>query len=190
MRKIFLIILISLFLTPLFAKGSIFISDEKTFGIFPSFYYVEHGWFIGPVAQVTTIAENMAFSLGGRIGWMGNRRYVVGLGYYSQLTKIEIQTNKTVMNYGGLELEYIFFPDELIHFSVYSLLGYGGLKCGKYDHFFMVEPGAHVVLSMTDIFHIEFGISKRFVKDVDSDFVDFSDLNNYSWRAGFKLGNL
>ncbi len=43
---------------------------------------------------------------------------------------------------------------------------------------------------MTDIFQIEFGISKRFVKDVDSDFVDVSDLNNYSWRAGFKLGNL
>ncbi len=190
MRKIFLVFLISLFLTPLFAKGSIFISDEKTFGIFPSFYYVEHGWFIGPVAQITSIAGNSAFSLGGRIGWMANRRYVVGLGYYAQLTTIEVQTNKTVMNYGGFEFEYIFFPDELIHFSVYSLIGIGGLKCGKYDHFFVYEPGAHVVLSMTDIFHIEVGISKRFVKDVDSDFVDFSDLNGYSLRAGFKLGNL
>ena len=190
MRKIFLVFLIGLFAIPLFSVGSIFTSDEKTFGIFPSFYYVEHGWFIGPVAQITSIAGNSAFSLGGRIGWMANRRYVVGLGYYAQLTKIEVQNNKTVMNYGGFEFEYIFFPDELIHFSVYSLIGIGGLECGKYDHFFVYEPGAHAVLSMTDTFHIEVGISKRYVKDVDSNFVDFSDLNGYSLRAGFKLGNL
>ncbi len=190
MRKIIIIFFISLFVIPLFSAGSIFTSDEETFGIFPSLYYVEHGWFLGPVAQLTTIADNISYSLGGRIGWMGNRRYVIGLGFYPQLNKIEVQTNKTEMNYGGMEFEYIFFPDELIHFSFYSLIGIGGLECVKYDHFFIWEPAIHAVLSMTDTFHIEIGLSKRFVKDVDSDLIDFSDLNDYSWRAGFKIGNL
>lgn len=73
MCKIFLVFLISLFAIPLFSVGSIFTSDEKTFGIFPSFYYVEHGWFIGPVAQINSIAGNSAFSLDGRIGWRSGR---------------------------------------------------------------------------------------------------------------------
>ena len=66
--------------------------------------------------------------MGGRGGWIINHEFVVGGGGYGLSTDILVDGKKLAMGYGGLELGYVFFSDSLVHFTIHSLFGFGGIS--------------------------------------------------------------
>ena len=111
--------------------------------------------------------------------------------------------------YSGLELEYIAVPDRDIHLSAQTLVGFGGLtdryqRTGPYygyygydeygrfggpdDSFFIIEPQLSVVWNMKTYLQIYFGASYRYIRGVEIEGLDNSDLNGYSVVVVFRFG--
>ena len=99
---------------------------------------ITHGGFGGPVIKYTQIKGEPALLIGGRGGWIINHSFVIGGGGYGLVSDIEADNFLTFaplepipylnFGYGGLELEYIIQSDKLMHFTVYTLIGAGGIS--------------------------------------------------------------
>lgn len=125
----------------------------------------ESGWYGGPVLKVGGISNSPAVFLGYRGGWVINRTLSLGGGGYGLVSDLYFSGNKLKMGYGGLELEYKINPDALVHFTIHSLLGFGGLELvgvGQ-ESFFTFEPGAGVELNVARFFKVNAGVSYRLV---------------------------
>ena len=79
--------------------------------------------FGGPVAKITTINGQSAILLGGRGGWIFDHRFVIGGGIYTLVTEVDAAGDilpaqgplDVDFSYLGLEMEYVFRPNALIH---------------------------------------------------------------------------
>ena len=99
---------------------------------------IRHGGFGAPVVKFTGIDDRFGVLVGGRGGWIINGSFVLGAGGYGLANVNNFErsvaalgdTRRLVMGYGGLELEYVHRPDELVHFSTNLLIGAGGLVWG------------------------------------------------------------
>ncbi|NIQ57002.1 MAG: hypothetical protein GWN71_27585, partial [Gammaproteobacteria bacterium] len=72
-------------------------------------------------------------------------------------------TRRIDVGYGGVELEYVHDAFRLVHWSAMLHLGAGavsyrddagGMDLGDGDAFFIAEPGAAVVLNVTEFFRL------------------------------------
>ena len=101
--------------------------------------------------------------------------------------------------YGGVELEYIVQSDQLVHFSVYTLIGAGGVSYrNKYwdsdgwdspaDAFFVLEPAVNAELNVISFMRICAGLSYRFISGANLDSIRDSDLDGPSAVLTFKFG--
>jgi hypothetical protein len=85
--------------------------------------------------------------------------------------------------YGGGLIEYYFFPKKLVHFSIGTVIGGGGLsfssdkdddddndnhKSGA-DKFFVVEPEANIFINLARFCRIGIGGSYRYIKGLDNE---------------------
>ena len=91
-----------------------------------------------------------------------------------------------------------------MHFSVYSLIGAGGVsyRAGLFNHngtdldhggsptdaFFVFEPAANVELNIVSFLRINAGVSYRFVSGVNFDDLKNSDLAGISGQLTLKFG--
>jgi len=175
---------------------------------------ISHGGFGGPVIKYTQIKGEPGVLVGGRGGWIINHSFIIGGGGYGLVNNIH--ANNTVMagfwgtepfinfGYGGLELEYIIKSDQLIHFSVYTLIGGGSVTYRNElwndnndwddwnfgsDAFFVFEPAANVELNIISFFRISAGVSYRFISGVEFDDLKNSDLDGPSAALTLKFGN-
>ena len=176
---------------------------------------VTHGGFGGPVIKYTQIKGEPAVLVGGRGGWIINHTFIIGGGGYGLVNDMKANNpliivpgiTKPYLNfgYGGLELEYIIESDKLLHFSVYSLIGAGGVSYreGLFNHngtdwdhdgnspsdaFFVFEPAANVELNIISFLRINAGVSYRFVSGVNFDDLKNSDLAGISGQLTLKFG--
>ena len=164
---------------------------------------IEHGGFGGPVVKFTEINEDFALLVGGRGGWIVDHTFIIGGGGYglSNEFKIEPDHLNWGMGYGGLELEYVYRSHELVHFSVQTLIGAGGVAYQDHgdwydedwngDGFFVAEPGVNVLLNVIENFRIGLGASYRYIDGINEDETDFtsdSDLSGPSAVLTFKFG--
>jgi hypothetical protein len=94
------------------------------------------------------------------------------------------------LGYGGLELEYINSSDKLIHFTVYLLIGGGGLSglALNEESVFVLEPAINGELNVTDYFRFHAGAGFRWVSGVDSPGVESSDLSSFYAQITLKFG--
>ena len=175
---------------------------------------VTHGGFGAPVVKYTEIKGEPGLLVGGRGGWIINHTFVIGGGGYGLVNDIEANNyltyapweNKPFLNfgYGGLELEYISQSNNLMHFSVYTLVGAGGVSyrnslwdnnedgwnnwSSPSDAFFVFEPAANAELNVIDFFRINAGVSYRFISGVNFDNLKTSDLGGLSAVLTLKFG--
>jgi hypothetical protein len=107
---------------------------------------------------------------GGKIGWTFNKKYTLALGGYglfkSDVVNVQGAEGDYAMGYGGLVLEYTERPNDLVHFSLNSLIGFGGNTVMLYDQasenpvanpwsaFFVFEPGATAELHVTNFLKV------------------------------------
>ena len=165
---------------------------------------VDHGGFGGPVVKFTRINGEAGVLTGGRGGWIIDHRFVLGGGGYGLANNIEAEGavppgQDLEMGYGGGMIEYIIASDRLLHFSVECLIGAGGVTTsisGEYsqgtsgddDAFFVVEPGANVMLNITRFFRFGAGVSYRYIQGVHFNEIDAGDLSGAAAVLTFKFG--
>jgi hypothetical protein len=87
--------------------------------------------------------------------------------------------------YGGAMIEYYFFPKKLVHFSIGTTIGGGGLSFSSHkdnddndndhehkssaDKFFVVEPEANVFVNLARFCRVGIGGSYRYINGLDND---------------------
>jgi hypothetical protein len=104
--------------------------------------------------------------------------------------------------YGGGLIEYYFFPKKLVHFSIGTVIGGGGLgfssdkddddddndhKSGA-DKFFVVEPEANLFINLARFCRIGIGGSYRYIKGLDNDFYKDKHFSGPSVRVTAAFG--
>lgn len=155
------------------------------------------GYFIAPVAKFTQVNDNFGFMVGGRAGWMLNGRYHIGLGGYALTHQVEANqlasgdTPDMKMMYGGLELEYALLPENLVHFSLYTLIGLGAAEFDYADidgddDFFVVEPAVNMWLNLTESLKAGLGVGYRIASGVDLEGLEDSDLSGITATLSLK----
>ncbi len=165
---------------------------------------IAHGGFGGPVVKGTYMDEEYELLVGGRMGYIIDHKFVIGLAGYGMVTNhvvrehaIPDSTIQLYMGYGGLDLEYRFNPKDLINFSVTTLIGAGGASLMykdpnddwdddddededrhiDSDAFFVLEPGVNVMVNVAKYFKCGIGASYRYINGVEFDtkLVDVKD---------------
>jgi len=164
---------------------------------------IESGGFGGPVVKITQVNGESGVLMGGRGGWIINHRFVLGGGGYGLTTNHKAPNYSTEsphyieMGYGGLELEYIVSSNKVLHYSLQTLIGAGGVDLrdkwggsvdGENDSFFVVEPGANLELNVSKSIRISAGASYRHVVGVDYRGLGNSDLSGLSANLALKFG--
>ena len=171
---------------------------------------VEIGFMLGSVIKYTSICDEAAWLVGLRTALLFDRSFTVGAGGYSLATDIHAPSEvrrihrrsnmEMEMTYGGMELEYIYRPYKLAHFSFYSLIGAGNIGYGdegaseeeddfdKKDAVFVIEPAVHSTVNVTRWFGISAGISYRIITDFQLAGVDEKDMSGFSGILSFMFG--
>jgi hypothetical protein len=180
------------FVTSLFGQAETLVSGE-----------LESGGFGGPVVKFTQIDEQFGLLVGGRGGWIMNHKFILGFGGYGLVNQFdsdfifEGELLPLMMGYGGFEMEYIYLSDNLIHASVYLLLGGGGLTFKEYndwnslkvsDNFWIAEPAVNLEINIAKFFRISAGVGYRFVSDVNLGSLTNSDIAGFEGVLTFKFG--
>jgi len=170
---------------------------------------IHSGGFGGPVVKFSQINNEFGLFVGGRGGWIINHSFAFGGGGYGLVTEIPAPAPADSLTlglgYGGLELEYINRSDKLLHFTIQTLIGAGGISSSKedededddgddddehrsYEAFFIVEPAFNLILNVSPRFRIGFGVSYRFVSKFANSVFNDSSIDGLSGVITFKFG--
>ncbi len=157
---------------------------------------VRYDFMAAPMFKFTQINDDFGFLTGGRLGWIINSQYLLGLeGYWLANDVAGPGTNPDLaMKYGGLTLEYIFQPQAVVHFS-FSVLNAFGSVVYDYDvtrnddTFWVVEPALNVYLKMTKYLKLGLGVGYRWTSDVDlEDLDEGQDLSGVAATLSINFG--
>lgn len=175
---------------------------------------VWHGGYGAGELKLTQLNGELGLMVGGRGGWIINSVFSIGGAGYGLVTNHKISdyygkdsSAYLRLGYGGVYLMYINQSDELIHFTVSTLIGAGSALYTKswselIDHdwnynkswnreitpFFIIEPGIGVELNLTSFMRIELGASYRIVSGVDMTRTKNSDITGPSGNLAIKIG--
>lgn len=151
----------------------------------------ESGLYGGPVIKMGSINNYFSTFIGYRGAWVVNRRFSIGGGGYFLITNVYFSENKLNMGYGGLEVGYIINPDALVHFTVGSLIGGGGVELvgvGQ-EAFFTIEPGVDLELNVTKYFRLNAGASYRLVSGITHvSGINDAALSGFNGEIALKFG--
>lgn len=153
---------------------------------------VHHGGYLGFTFGYTQIDNEDAVNLGGRIGWLINHHFTLGLagyGYYNNLHKTNNSNPGEYAisgGYGGLFIEPIVRPFDPVHVSFPVIFGFGGVSAGdkdiwndqnnynnyNYDSdiYMVLEPGIDVEFNLLKYFKLAVGASYRLTNGVDLEY--------------------
>lgn len=89
----------------------------------------------GPSFMFTTVNDQFTMMMGGGGGMLlGHSLILGGAGYgmtsvstVSHISGTTTNTGNLTFGYGGFMLGYIFFPESVAHFTVYGMIGGGGV---------------------------------------------------------------
>jgi hypothetical protein len=156
------------------------------------------GAYIAPVIKVSRLNNELALLAGGHGGIIFNRSFVIGLGAYGLVNEIQANSPSYQLidfGYAGLLLGYINRSHKIVHISVHSLIGGGGLRYRTcfyddwYDNvFFVFEPCIDVEVNVTKHFRIGCGGSYRFAHGVEFDDLTNDNISGPSGALTFKWG--
>lgn len=165
---------------------------------------VTYGGFGGPVVKMGSVADGTGVWIGGRGGWIINfetdHSISLGGGGYGLVTE-HLSTDSSdlyAMNgYGGFEIEYTNKSFRLIHISVSTLIGAGGLMLRDRDFessneepnaYFALEPGVNAELNVTNFFRVSAGINYLFTSGINRFGFNDRDFSGFNGVIAFKFG--
>jgi len=152
------------------------------------------GYFGGPSFSVTNFVDEVGLFVGGKGGWVVNRKIALGGSAALLINDIELRlkvptdsagtladtTLTANLYYGGLEFGYIDSPWKLFHYSVWlqigiGLVGYRDYECTTCgsrsdldnDLFFFAEPRIDLNLNVARMVRLSLGIGWRYAYDIE-----------------------
>jgi hypothetical protein len=157
--------------------------------------------------KTLSFKDQNALFIGGRFGWVIDKNYVVGAGYYTLANTLDIK-NPAIpgegfsnLNYGGLEFEYYYFNSAPYHLSVSMLLGGGGVtvlvpfdNTGRKNtmtlNLLVYEPRICFEYSPLNWLNISTGVSYRVVTNLSGIYgVENKDLTGVTGSLSFRFGD-
>jgi hypothetical protein len=193
MKNLILILLVTLVSCPAMAEDETLLSGE-----------IESGGYGGPLCEIGHINGEAGVFVGGQGGWIINHRFVLGGKGYGLVSNVEIEDSRNLrleFGCGGALLEYIIAPNRLLHLSLHSMIGAGGVRYAVEDYtddydpvnysddaFFVLEPGINGILNVTKYFRIGAGATYRYVSGVRYEDLTNSDLSGVSAKILLKFG--
>lgn len=227
LTKIFSVLVCSIFAVSLYAaeeqaaepavkKEDVKVEEKKTneptslYSLFPSGRPHLSGYG-APVVRLSKFRDDYRTMIGARGGLIINDKFVIGgAGYAIAGTfskNIEDVNRDVFLGYGGLLLEYYFFPKSLIHISLGTLIGGGGAEYSTgtrewIDHhghteredtykggsFFIVEPEINLFINITKFARIGIGGTYRFPVGLNRRGLNNNDINGFSGSIMFAFG--
>jgi hypothetical protein len=159
------------------------------------------GQYIMLYSKYSMIAEDFAFYLGFRSMWIINDVLGVGSSVYILLNDIRAKVPgknfATNMDYGGVNVEYIFNPGNRIFFTAGGLVGGGTFSYNvrqvqripiEADPFLIFEPELNAIYMFDKNFGVSFGTSFRIITGVDVTGIGDADLNKLVINVTFVIG--
>jgi hypothetical protein len=173
---------------------------------------VDNGGYGALVIKFSPINHKFGVLVGARGGWIINHTFAIGLAGYGLVNNVPADSpgpwGETLVNfgYGGLDLEYIANSDDLVHYSIHTLIGAGGVGFRNdawsrmswdfhesanplRNTFFVLEPGVNIDLNVTPWFRLSAGASYRFVGGVTSEASSSEGLSGPSGMLTFRFGS-
>ena len=160
---------------------------------------VHHGGYGAMVAQLTPVNGEIRGMSGFRGGWIVNHSMVLGAASYDLIEDVTLSDESYDFTYAGLELGYIFNPDELLHFSLWMLAGGGALVLRDTEengntrqHFtdgvLVLEPAIYLQMNITSYCHLGLGAGYRIASDVELPDMENSDLQGLTGKLSLEFG--
>ena len=169
---------------------------------------VTHGGFGGPEVKFSDVAGSAGVWVGGRGGWIinldENHAISLGGGGYGLATNhrvpmpIDGDDDLYALNgYGGFIFEYTNQSYRLVHFTVSSLIGAGGLLLRERDYedvsdevnsYFVFEPSVNLELNVTNFFRIAVGAGYRTTSGISKFGFRDSDFSGVNGTISLKFG--
>ncbi len=147
--------------------------------------------YTGPLFTFTKLNGKFATLGSGPISLIFNRSLSLGINVFWT----DGSFDGLFMGYGGLQMEYIFFPKSLFHFSLGGFIGTGSLRyISSTDMTYrspiiVIEPQITTIFNVSRYLHLSLGGSYRFAfntKDVPD--IGFSELSNFSGFFSLQYG--
>jgi hypothetical protein len=166
------------------------------------------GGYFSPVVKLSTVNDQFGVFVGGRGGLIINHAFAIGFGGYGLANYVDAINRGPLgerymeMGYGGLDIEYIYSPHNLVHFSFSTLIGGGGVLFNErswgsdywddrdrtVNGFFIVEPAVNVDLNVTTFLKTSIGASYRLVNGLKSDVSTNNELSGPSVMLSVRVG--
>ena len=195
MTRFVIPILILMIAVPAFADEQTLISGD-----------IESGGYGGIEVKFADINGEWEVLVGGRGAWIINHKFLLGGAGYGLATQGKISpqsvfpyyyyVDRFEMGYGGVMIGYVAGSDRLIHLTVETLIGGGGITPfnerydGDFDTdvFFIAEPEVSFVANLTKMVRFGFGASYRFTSGVDYLGLDDNDISGPAINLMLKFG--
>jgi len=214
MKKIITLLFIALFAQVSFAqeKDEKVKEEDSMQTLFTKDNLKFTGGYLAPEVKVGNVHEDISLIIGGKMGFTFNEHFTIGLAGYGLTNNSNFDINndpldpaRIGMGYGGLNLEYTFFSNKKVHFTIPVVVGAAGIYVyeddGDFfsDQFneiensaaFVVEPGVNIELNLFKFFRIDLGASYRLIEGTAFDNnigLNDEDLSDLSFNVGFKFG--
>lgn len=153
--------------------------------------------------KFTPLQGQFGTMVGGYGGWFINKTLLIGGGGYGLTTNITAPSRpgeNISFGYGGIVLEYVGASDKVFHYSVQTLVGWGGVGFYRPRDFtiasrssvsplFVIEPSLMAELNVTNFLRLAVGGGYRIVTGVQLDGLTNADVSNYSLSLNLKFGS-
>jgi hypothetical protein len=168
---------------------------------------IHSGGYGAPIVAYTRFANHDSVLVGGRGGWVLNHQLVIGGGGFGLATPARQSGGATMaqadyqhtFGYGGLWLEYLIAPMSVVHGSVGTLVGAGGItyerfrpKALAFDQestsVFVLDPVVAIEVNVTTILRVALQGGYRVVRGVNLLSLDNADASGLTLGAAIKLG--
>jgi hypothetical protein len=171
------------------------------------------GGYLSPIVKVGDVYEDISLFVGGKMGFTFNEHFTIGLAGFGLTTNSNFDINNNPldpasirMGYGGLNLEYTFFSNKKIHFTIPVMIGAAGISVYEdnddnngdflFDNYnkiensaaFVVEPGVNIELNLFKFFRLNIGAAYRLVEGTALEYLSDEDLSDLTFNVGFKFG--
>ncbi len=152
--------------------------------------------FGAPIFEFSSAQGNFAFGAGGGGAVLFNKRFYIG-GYgigMMSMNELDFKIHSIhgtisyphlLFGHGGFWLGYIHNPENVVHFSLSTKIGFGGISYTNdlwdqwydesdwgYDRVFVFTPQAEVEINLLKWFKINAGLGYRLVSGIDNEFKD------------------
>ncbi|MFN8353778.1 MAG: hypothetical protein U0Y10_05020 [Spirosomataceae bacterium] len=159
------------------------------------------GVYVAPTFQYGQVDGSFEPMVGGSVSVLFNKRFSIGVAGYGTAPTRRF-SNDLRLAYGGGKLEYTFFPNQVVHFSVPLLIG-GGFASNSNDFdfggrgrngssFFVVQPGLTAEVNLLRYLKLFGGANYRVAMGVDNHNTTTTftnaQLSGFTAEIGVKAG--